>query len=145
MTILEQIDKDFKEAMKAKDEIRLSVLRLVRTALKNRQIELLHELSDQEAIAVLKTMIKQYQDALSDFSNAGRQDLVERQQKEIDIIATYLPPALPEEELERIVRDAVDASGTTDFGKVMGAAMKAVDGRADGNAVRTIVQRMLSR
>jgi len=145
MTILEQIDKDFKEAMKAKDEIRLSVLRLVRTALKNRQIELLHELSDQEAIAVLKTMIKQYQDALSDFSNAGRQDLVERQQKEIDIVATYLPPALPEEELERIVRDAVDASGTTDFGKVMGAAMKAVDGRADGNAVRTIVQRMLSR
>ena len=145
MTILEQIDKDFKEAMKAKDEIRLSVLRLVRTALKNRQIELLHELSDQEAIAVLKTMIKQYQDALSDFSNAGRQDLVERQQKEIDIIATYLPPALPEEELERIVRDAVDTSGTTDFGKVMGAAMKAVDGRADGNAVRTIVQRMLSR
>jgi len=145
MTILEQIDKDFKEAMKAKDEIRLSVLRLVRTALKNRQIELLHELSDPEAIAVLKTMIKQYQDALSDFSNAGRQDLVERQQKEIDIVATYLPPALPEEELERIVRDAVDASGTTDFGKVMGAAMKAVDGRADGNAVRAIVQRMLSR
>jgi len=117
----------------------------VRTALKNRQIELLHELSDQEAIAVLKTMIKQYQDALSDFSNAGRQDLVERQQKEIDIVATYLPPALPEEELERIVRDAVDASGTTDFGKVMGAAMKAVDGRADGNAVRAIVQRMLLR
>ena len=145
MTILEQIYKDFKEAMKAKDEIRLSVLRLVRTALKNRQIELLHELSDQEAIAVLKTMIKQYQDALSDFSNAGRQDLVERQQKEIDIVATYLPPALPEEELERIVRDAVDASGTTDFGKVMGAAMKAVDGRADGNAVRAIVQRMLLR
>lgn len=144
MTILEQIDQDFKEAMRAKDEVRLSVLRLIRTALKNRQIELLRELSDQEAISVLKTMIKQYQDALSDFSNAGRQDLVERQQKEIDIVASYLPPALPDEELERIVRDAVKASGTTDFGKVMGAAMKAVDGRADGNAVRAIVQRLLS-
>jgi len=145
MTIIERIDQDFKEAMKAKDELRLSVLRLVRTALKNKQIELMHELSDPEASSVLKTMIKQYQDALSDFQTAGRQDLVERQQKEIDILAQYLPPALAPEDLEKIVRDAVSESGATDFGKAMGVAMKAVDGRADGNDVRAIVQKILSR
>lgn len=145
MTISERIDQDFKEAMKAKDELRLSVLRLARTALKNKQIELMHELTEPEAGSVLKTMIKQYQDALSDFQTAGRQDLVERQQKEIDILSQYLPPALAPEELERIVKEAVEKAGTTDFGKAMGAAMKAVDGRADGNDVRAIVQKILSR
>lgn len=145
MTISERIDQDFKEAMKAKDELRLSVLRLARTALKNKQIELMHELTEPEAGSVLKTMIKQYQDALSDFQTAGRQDLVERQQKEIDILSQYLPPALASEELERIVKEAVEKAGTTDFGKAMGAAMKAVDGRADGNDVRAIVQKILSR
>lgn len=144
MTVLERVDADFKQAMKSKDELALSVLRLVRTALKNKQIELMRELKDEDAHAVLKTMIKQYQDAVSDFQSAGRQDLVERQQKEIDLISTYLPPAMAPEELEKIVKEAVTASGATDMGKAMGAAMKAVAGRADGNEVRAIVQRILS-
>ncbi len=144
MTILEQIDRDLKDAMKSKDEIALSNLRLMRTALKNKAIEIQHALSDDETTAVLKTMIKQYQDALTDFNSAGRQDLVERQQKEIDLIGRYLPPALPPEELERIVREAVQASGATEVGKAMGAAMKAVNGQADGTAVRIIVQKLLS-
>lgn len=145
MTLLENIDKDFKDAMKSKDELTLSVLRLARTSLKNKQIEVMHELSDAEAQAVLKTMIKQYQDALSDFQNAGRQDLVERQQKEIDILAKYLPAALPQAEVEKLVSEALETSGATDVGKAMGVAMKAVAGRADGNVVREIVQRLLSR
>ena len=144
MTILEQIDRDLKEAMKSKDEVALSTLRLMRTALKNKAIEIQHALSDAETTAVLKTMIKQYQDALADFNSAGRQDLVERQQKEIDLIGRYLPPALPPDELERIVREAVQASGATEVGKAMGAAMKAVNGQADGTAVRIIVQKLLS-
>lgn len=144
MTVLERVDADFKQAMKSKDELALSVLRLVRTALKNKQIELMRELKDEDAHAVLKTMIKQYQDAISDFQSAGRQDLVERQQKEIDLISAYLPPAMAPDELEKIVKEAVTASGATDMGKAMGAAMKAVAGRADGNAVRAIVQRILS-
>ncbi len=144
MSALARIDQDFKEAMKTKDELTLSTLRLVRTALKNKQIEVQHELSDAEVTSVLKTMIKQYQDALVDFTNAGRLDLVERQQKEIDLIGRYLPPALPKEELEKIVSEAVKASGAKDVGKAMGAAMKAVNGRADGNEVRIIVQRLLS-
>lgn len=144
MTVLERVDADFKQAMKSKDELALSVLRLVRTALKNKQIELMRELKDEDAHAVLKTMIKQYQDAISDFQSAGRQDLVERQQKEIDLISAYLPPAMAPDELEKIVKEAVAASGATDMGKAMGAAMKAVAGRADGNEVRAIVQRILS-
>lgn len=144
MTVIELVEADFKQAMKSKDELTLSVMRMVRTALKNKQIELMRELKDEDTHAVLKTMIKQYQDAISDFQNAGRQDLVERQQKEIDLIAKYLPPALPKEELEKIVKDAIAASGATDMGKAMGAAMKAVAGRADGNDVRAIVSRLLS-
>ncbi len=143
MTILEQLEQDFKEAMKAKAEVKISVLRLMRTALKNKQIEVQHVLSDAEVTPVLKMMIKQYQDAISDFTNAGRQDLVERQQAEIDIIAVYLPPSLPMEEVERLVTQAVKASGITEVGKAMGVAMKAVAGRADGNDVRRIVERVL--
>ncbi len=131
--------------MKAKDEQRLSVLRLMRSEIKNKQIELGKELDEKAVQAVLKTMIKQYTDALSDFSNAGRQDLVEKQQAEIDIVSAYLPPALPKEELEQIVKDALEKSQETDFGKAMGVAMKAVDGRADGGDVREIVQRLISR
>jgi uncharacterized protein YqeY len=144
MTVLERVEADFKVAMKSKDELTLSVMRLVRSALKNKQIELGRELTDEDTQPVLKTMIKQYQDALVDFQAAGRQDLLERQQKEIDLIAQYLPPSLPPEELEKIVSEAVKSSGATDMGKAMGAAMKAVAGRADGNEMRAIVQRHLS-
>lgn len=144
MTTLERIEQDFKSAMKARDEFALSVLRLTRTALKNKQIDLMHELTEAESQAVLKTMVKQYQDALNDFQNAGRMDLVEKQQKEIDLINQYLPAKMALEELEKIVREAVSGMSASDMGKAMGAAMKAVDGRADGNEVRTIVQRVLA-
>lgn len=144
MTVIERIDQDMKEAMKAKSEQRLSVLRMARTALKNKQIETQKDLDDQSSFAVLKTMIKQYQDAISDFQTAARQDLVEKQQQEIDILSAYLPPAMPVEEVEKIVKEAVAGMSASDMGKAMGAAMKAVDGRADGNTVRAIVQRLLS-
>ncbi len=140
MSILQRIDADFKETMKAKDELALSVLRLVRTALKNKQIDVGHEASDDEILQVLRTMIKQYQDAISDFANAGRQDLVDRQQREIDLISRYLPPPMPREELERIVHDAIKSSGATEIGKAMGMVMKAVNGQADGKDVRAIVE-----
>lgn len=143
MTLTERIDQEFKEAMKAKDEVRLSTLRLLRTALKNRQIETQAPLADAEVQAVIKTTIKQYQDALSDFLNAGRTDLADRQQRELSILNEYLPPALPAEELEALVKNALQSSGVTDVGKAMGIAMKAVAGRADGNEVRKIVERLL--
>lgn len=144
MTVIERVENDFKTAMKSKDELGLSVLRLVRTALKNKQIEVMHELKDEESQAVLRTMIKQYQDALSDFTKAGRSDLAERQQKEIDLINQYLPAAMPADELEAVVREAVKGMTKAEMGKAMGTAMKAVAGRADGNQVKAIVERLLS-
>lgn len=144
MTLLERIDRDFVEAMKAKEEVRLSTLRMVRAALKNRQIDTGHALTDLEAVAVIKAMIKQYQDALGDFERGGRDDLIEKQRREIDVLMSYLPPELPEEELVAIVRQAVQSSNASDFGKAMGVAMKAVDGRADGGRVREIVQKILA-
>lgn len=142
MTTLERIEQDFKEAMKAKQDVLISTLRLVRTALKNKQIEVQHELEETEVLSVLKTMIKQYQDAVSDFQGAGRQDLVERQQQEIDMLVRYLPPAMPKEELEAVVRQAVTSAGVTDVSRAMGVAMKAVGGRAGGNEVRAIVEQL---
>ncbi len=146
MTIFERIDLDLKTAMKAKNETVLGTLRLVRSALKNRQIDIQHELTDEEALAILRTMVKQYRDALADFVAAGRQDLVEKQQKEIAILEEYLPAAMPEAELraicERVIRD-LNAT-PKEMGKVIGAIMKEVDGRADGNVVRSIVQQLFS-
>jgi uncharacterized protein YqeY len=144
MTILERVDQDFKEAMRSKDEIALSTLRLVRGALKNKQIEVQRELAEADVTGVLKTMIKQYQDALSDFRAAGRMDLAERQEKEIDLISRYLPASMPPEELERVVREALAGQEVKEFGKAMGLAVKAVAGRADGADVRKIVEKILS-
>ncbi len=147
MSLIERIDADLKEAMKAKHEQELSTLRLVRSALKNKQIDLGHVPTDDEVTAVVKTLQKQYQDALADFEKAGRSDLADRQRSELDIVKRYLPAAMPEAEVEKIVKDAIAAIGATsvaDVGKVMGAAMKAANGRADGTVVRTIAQRLLA-
>lgn len=147
MTIVEQIDADLKAAMKQKNELELSTLRLVRSALKNKQIDLGHPPSDDETQAVLRTLVKQYQDALADFEKAGRVDLATHQKAELEVVKKYLPASLPAADLERIVQDAIGSVGATsasDTGKVMGAAMKTLAGRADGNAVREVVQRLLA-
>lgn len=147
MTILERIDADLKEAMKAKREQELSTLRLVRSALKNTQIDLGHAPTDDEALAVLKTLQKQYQDALTDFEKAGRVDLAERQREEIAVVKRYLPEAMSDADVRKIVEQAiasVGASSPGDVGKVMGAAMKLAEGRADGNTVRAAAQELLS-
>lgn len=147
MTIAESITADVQSAMKNKDELELSTLRLVRSALKNKEIEIGKELEDADVQAVLKTMKKQFQDALQDFEKAGRTDLLDRQKSELVILERYLLVEISEEELERIVKQAVLESGVTnpqEFGKAMGAAVKAVEGRAEGNAVRAVVQRLLT-
>lgn len=147
MIIVDTIEKDLQESMKAKDELSRSVLRLMRSALKNKEIDLGHVPTDEESQGVLKTLKKQYEDALIDFEKGGRADLAERQKAELVIMNRYLPASLPKEEIERIVKESIESSGITsekDMGKAMGVAMKAVAGRADGNAVREIVQRLLA-
>ncbi len=146
MSILStRIEADTKEAMKAKQEAVVSALRLVRSVIKNKQIELSHELSDEEATAVLRTLVKQYKDALADFTSAGRTDLVERQTAEIELLERYLPAGLSAAEIDALVQGSVAELRATvkDAGRVMGVVMKEVAGRADGNAVRASVERVL--
>lgn len=145
--ITEQITVDLKEAMKAQDAATLSTLRMVKSALKNKQIDLMRELTEDEAMAVIKTQIKQLKDAADTFREAGRAELVEANDREVKVLEKYLPAQLGDDELAAIVRDAVAASGATskaDQGKAMGAAMKAVAGRADGARVKTLVESMLA-
>lgn len=147
MTLLERIDADLKDAMKNKNEQELSTLRLVRSALKNKQIETGVPPTDDEVMAVAKTLQKQYQDALADFEKAGRADLAEKQKAELVIIKRYLPEMLPTDQVEALVKEAIaemNASSPSDVGKVMGAAMKKANGRADGSAVREIAQKLLT-
>ena len=147
MTLLERIDADLKDAMKSKNEQELSTLRLLRSALKNKQIDLGHPPTDDEIIAVAKMLQKQYQDALTDFENAGREDLAEKQKVELVIMKRYLPETLPAEQVETLVKEAIaemGASSASDVGKVMGAAMKKAAGRADGSMVREIAQKLLA-
>ena len=145
MSIIERIDGDLKEAMKAKNEAALSTLRLVRSAFKNKQIEVGHEVTEDEAGGVLRTLVKQYRDALADFTAAARTDLAERQKSEIELLERYLPADISEADIETITKKIIaDTSATPqDFGKVMGSVMKEVAGRADGNAVRGVVQKLL--
>ncbi|MBI4139200.1 GatB/YqeY domain-containing protein [Candidatus Uhrbacteria bacterium] len=146
MPLAQQIEEELKQAMKAKDELMLSTLRMVRSSLKNKQIDIQRELADDDVVAVLKTMVKQYRDALADFEKAGRTDLAEKQKQEIAVLERYLPAPMAIGELEplcaRII--AEETATSADVGKVMGRVMKEVGGRADGNTVRAIVQRLLS-
>lgn len=144
MSIISRIEADTTEAMKAKQEVALSTLRLVRSAIKNAQIEqrgkeLVDE--DQIAITVIKRHIKQTQDAIGDFERGGRADLTARAHDEIAVMQRYLPEELGEDELQRIVAEVCAAAPAgTQTGKLIGDAMKQVSGRADGSRVRTAVE-----
>lgn len=146
MTLTERIENDTKEAMKARNESVLSALRMVRSALKNKQIDAGHALSDDEAQQVVKTMVKQYGDALADFESAGRADLATKQKAEIDLLKAYLPAQMSEAEIEPIAKKIIADLGATqkDSGRVMGAVMKEIAGRADGNAVKAVVSKLLA-
>ncbi|MFA5185900.1 MAG: GatB/YqeY domain-containing protein [Patescibacteria group bacterium] len=144
-TISQNIEGDLKEAMKAKNESALSTLRMVRAAFKNKQIDVGHDLTDDEATAVMRTMVKQYKDALNDFRNAGRTDLADKQAKEIELIEHYLPAMMSEAQVEELAKAVISEMNATlsDTGKVMGAVMKKAAGQADGTVVRNVVEKLL--
>lgn len=147
MTLLTTINEDVKTAMKARDKEKLSVLRMLKSELQNEQIKKGTELNEEEELSVLSREMKQRRDSLTEFKNADRQDLVEKLENEIVIVESYLPKQLTEEELQSIVQEviaSVNATSTSDFGKVMGAIMPKVKGKADGNAVNRIVKEQLS-
>jgi uncharacterized protein YqeY len=134
MTIVQRIDRDLIEALKAREAERLGALRMVKTALKLRETEVPGSLGDEDALRVLNTLIKQRRDAAEQFRAAGREDLARKEEREAEIILTYLPSAASPEDLARAIEQAVAETGATSP-KDMGAVMKAARGRLQGRTV----------
>ncbi|MGZ4824059.1 MAG: GatB/YqeY domain-containing protein [Terriglobales bacterium] len=148
MSISEQVQKDMVESMKARDERRLSTLRMVKSALKNKEIDKRAPLDDREALQVLSTLIKQRKDSIEQFTKGGRQDLADKEAAEITLIETYMPKATGEEEIVATVRATISEMGSPTM-KDMGAVMKNVmakfaGARVDGKIVSETVKKELA-
>ncbi len=148
MGLTEQIEKDLTAAMKAREELRLSVLRMTKAALKNKQIELGKPLDDAQATAVLRTLVKQHHDSVEQFRKGGREDLATKEEQEIKILETYLPAAASDAEIDAAIAAALAETGVAsakEMGKVMKAAMAKLEGKnADGKRVSEKVRAKLS-
>jgi uncharacterized protein YqeY len=143
-----QLTEDLKSALRSGDKLRTSVIRLLTALIKNREVEKRGPLTDAEAIQAVSTSCKQRQEAIEQYRQGGRQDLVDKETAELAILQSYLPAALSPDELQTLVRDAIrdaQASSPRDMGKVMALLMPKVTGRADGKAVSTLVREMLSK
>ncbi|MBE6037442.1 MAG: GatB/YqeY domain-containing protein [Clostridiales bacterium] len=148
MSLKDRLANDFKEAMKAKDEVKKNTVNLARAAVKQYEVDHREELDDQGIISILSKQVKMRKDALSDFEKAGRTDLVEAYTKEIEILSVYLPKQLTEEEVRQIVADTANQLGITggkqNMGKLMGPVMAKVKGVADGGMVKKLVDEFLA-
>ncbi len=139
----EKINKDYIEAMKAKDKERSSTINFLRAQIKNIVIEKrVDSLDDQEVIAVIKKQVKQRQDSIEQFSNAGRTELVEKEQKELEILKEYLPEELSQEALKAFVDQAITETGATSM-KDMGGVMKLVLEKANGQADNKVLSQLV--
>ncbi len=148
MGLKERLLQDMKEAMKSKDRIRLSTIRMINSLIKNAEIEKRGELTDNEIINLLQKYAKQRKEAIEMYEKGGRQDLVEKEKAELQIVESYLPPQMSEEEIRAVVEEAIketEASSPKDIGKVMKAVMPKVKGRADGSLVNKIVKELLEK
>ena len=147
MSLKDRLMQDFKDAMKAHDEVAKNTINLARAAIKQYEVDHRVELDEQGIIDILTKQVKMRKDALADFEKAGRTDLIENYSREIEILMAYLPKQLTEEEILQIVRDTKAELGIDDgkanMGRLMGAVMPKVKGLADGGAVRKAVQSVL--
>jgi len=159
----QQIQNDLKEAMKNKDAFLLSVLRLVSTSIRNKEIEKrtklaksepiekldeLSQLTDEEAIGVMATEVKRRKDASQEYETGGRPELAEKEKKEAELLMKYMPEQMTEDEIRKLVIEAVKNSGAAsikEMGKVMAVLMPKVKGKADGSMVQKIVQEELGK
>lgn len=145
--LMEKMDSDLKRAIKEKDALRLSVLRLLKTAMSNKMIELkVNELNDGDIIALIKKDVKRHQDSIEQFKKGNRTDLVEKEEAELKILKSYLPKEASPEEIKEIVKKIIEETGASekkDFGRVMKAAMEKLKGAADGKIVSSIINELL--
>jgi uncharacterized protein YqeY len=142
----EQVRADLTESMKARSAERTSVLRMLQAAIKNEQINLQHELADEEVMSVIRKAVKQRQDSIEQYTKGNRPDLASKEASELEILKTYLPPELSDEEIESGVREIIASTGAQskkDMGKVMKEATARYKGRADGKKIQEIVSRNL--
>ncbi|MFS0727550.1 GatB/YqeY domain-containing protein [Paenibacillus sp. 1P07SE] len=146
MSLNERLSDDMKQAMKGQEKFRLSVIRMLRSAIKNVEIDERRTLEDAEVLDILSREVKQRKDSLQEFQKAGREDLTANLAAEIEIISAYLPQQLTEEEIKVIVQQTIQETGASskaEMGKVMSALMPKVKGRADGKLVNQTVQQFL--
>jgi hypothetical protein len=150
MTLQERVDSDLKEAMRAKDAMKLGVLRMLKSALKYAAIaksDAEAELSDAEAVQVIRKQAKQRQDSIESFEKGGRAELADKEKEELAILNTYLPQGMSPDELAKVVRETIAELGATSkaqTGAVMKALQAKVGGRADGKTLSSEVQKQLS-
>lgn len=149
MSLAEQIQKDIVAAMKAKEELRLSVLRMVKAAIQLKEVEKMRPLEEPEAIQLLQTLLKQRKESIDQFTKGGRQDLVEKETKELRIIESYLPAGATEAEMDTAIAKAIGDTGATSLkqmGAVVKAAKEALTGKTvDGKALSDRVRERLSK
>lgn len=147
MSLVEQLDEELKEALKSKDELKVSVIRMIKASLKNKSIEKMAPLTKEDEIAVLSYLSKQRRESIEQFTQAGRTDLADKEKKELEIIQSYLPKQLTVEEIDDIILSAIQecqASSQSDLGKVMKIVAPKIKGVADGKIVSERVKELLS-
>ena len=147
MSLYEELDQSFKSALKKRDDIRVSVLRLIRTAIKNKEVQARRKLEDKEILSLISTQTKQRREAIDQFEQGGRTDLVKREKAELEILQSYLPQQLDLTEIEAAVAGIIDEEGAQsmkDMGRVMKIFMARYAGQADGKMVNEVVKDKLS-
>lgn len=147
MSLKEQLNDAMKQSMKAQDSLRLSAVRMIRSMVKNREIELKHELDDQGVIEVISTLVKQRRESIRLYKEGNRQDLVDKEEAELSILSGFLPEQLTTEKITELVLQVIretGAQGIKEMGRVMKTLTPLTTGRADGKAVSDIVRQQLS-
>lgn len=146
-SLKDRITADMKDAMRAKDKDTLGTIRLIQAAIKQREVDERIELDDSQVLAVLDKMVKQRRDSITQYRDAGREELAAREEAEISVIQKYLPAALSEAEIDALIEEAIGSSGAQsmqDMGKVMGQLKPKLQGRADMGAVSARIKARLS-
>jgi len=147
MSLSDTVSEKMKQAMKSKDQVAVEAYRSIKSQLQNKEIEQGKELTEQDEIMVLSKEVKKRKESLEYFKDQGRDDLIAKEEKELEIIESFLPEPLSREELENIIDKVIKESGAEsmrDMGKIMGTVMPQVKGRIDGKTVQDIVKEKLS-
>jgi uncharacterized protein YqeY len=147
MSLKEKINEDFKDALKSKEALRVSCLRMLKSSLKNMEVEKGRRLKDEEIQAIISSLIRKGNEAVQEFKKGGRDDLVGKEEQEIKILYGYLPQQLSPKDIEKVLKEIIselDVTDPKDLGKVMKVAMARMTGQAQGKEVNEIARRLLS-